>query len=400
MITQNLHDYISNNKTEFFNELKCFLDGLNLHNNDFEYATMEFYQTYSNEPKLKFVSKSYFDVSFIKATQILPQTLNSLRIRVSVKSDKVIETKHRNFWGKETIDRQTKSEIVSYECRPFIFDYSKSVYGFDLIPAPPQYLRLEELKGLSSFFADEEKVVFLNIIEFIYDIISRYDGNVKTSENNVAKELSKIDIQEIIKDTEGIDRDLNTLISKNQIAISLIDRGYVHNFVKLSNFIRIKKRNIIEIHDKILDSESTVAKLELVDMLNNQVYSFNLIVLHSLSMLNSLIDNDLVTFYEIYESFDKLNVFNSNWENEVSEKLTNIGDKLDDLMFAIYNMERTIVNELKNLSYITRESFGNLQQSVNIRLTEINSSINTNNLLSGIQTYQLYKIKINTKGSI
>ncbi len=399
MITQNLHDYISKNITEFFNELKFFLDGLNLHNNDFEYATMKYYQTYSNEPKLKFVSKSYFDVSFMKATQILPETLNSLRIRVSVKSDKVIETKHRNFWGKETIDRQTKSEIVSYECRPFIFDYSISVYGFDLNPEPPQYLRLEELKGLSSFFADEEKVVFLKIIEFIYDIISRYDGNIKASENNVAEELSKIDIQEIIKDTEGIDRDLNTLISKNQIAISLVDKGYVHNFVKLSNFIRVKKQNIIEIHDKIIDSESTVAKLELVDILNNQVYSFNLIVLHSLSMLNSLIDNDLVTFYEIYESFDKLNVFNSNWENEVSEKLTNIGDKLDDLMFAIYNMERTIVNELKNLSYITRESFGNLQESVNIRLTEINSSINTNNLLSGIQTYQLYRIKKNTKGS-
>jgi hypothetical protein len=209
----------------------------------------------------------------MKDTQILPQTLNSLRIRVTVKSDKVIETKHRNFWGKETIDRQTKSEIVSYECRPFIFDYSKRVYGFELNPENPNYIRLEELKGLSSFFSDEEKVIFLKIIEFIYDIISRYDGNIKTSENNVVEELSKINIKEIINDTEGIDCDLNTLVSKNQIAISLIDRNYVHNFIRLSNFIRIKKQNIIEIHDKILESESTVDKLELINMLKNQVLS-------------------------------------------------------------------------------------------------------------------------------
>ena len=106
----------------------------------------------------------------------------------------------------------------------------------------------------------------------------------------------------------------------------------------------------------------------------------------------------MVTFYEIYESFDKLNVFNSNWENEVSEKLTNIGDKLVDLMFAIYNMEQNIVKEFKNLSYITNESFENLHQSLNGKLVEINSSINTNNLLSGIQAYQLYKINKNTKG--
>jgi hypothetical protein len=34
----------------------------------------------------------------------------------------------------------------------------------------------------------------------------------------------------------------------------------------------------------------------------------------------------MITFYEIYETFDQLGVFNSNWENEVSNKLSEIGD--------------------------------------------------------------------------
>ena len=115
-------------------------------------------------------------------------------------------------------------------------------------------------------------------------------------------------------------------------------------------------------------------------------------------MIGALVSEDLITFYEIYESFDKLGMFNSNWENEVSEKLTNIGDKLDDLMQSIYNMEQNIVSELSHLSYVTQESFEDLNRSVTSQLREVESSINTNNLLTGIQTYQMYKINKNTKG--
>ena len=115
-------------------------------------------------------------------------------------------------------------------------------------------------------------------------------------------------------------------------------------------------------------------------------------------MIGALVSEDLITFYEIYESFDKLAIFNSNWENEVSEKLTNIGDKLDDLMYSIHNMEHSIISELSNLSYVTQESFEELNRSVTSQLRDVQSSINTNNLLTGIQAYQLYKINKNTKG--
>jgi hypothetical protein len=398
MITQNLYDYISKYKTEFFEEVKCFLEGLKLYNHDFEYSTLEVLNVFSNEPSSEYVLKTFFRVSFIKALELQSQTLNSLKVEVVVKKNKVTETKHRNFWGKETIDRRVESEIVRYECRPFIFDYSKSVYGFNSYPSLTNYIKLEDLESLSSFFGNEEKVVFSKVVQFLYDIIAKYNVAINASENNIVEELSKINIDEITKDSKGIDIDFKTLISKNQTAISLIDRNYVHNFIRLSNFIKVKKQNILEIHTKIIESVSTVDKLELINILNNQIYSFNLIIIHSLSMLSALIDNDMVTFFEIYESFDKLNVFNSNWENEVSEKLTDIGDKLDDLMLAIYNMEQTMLKELQNLSYMTQDSFANLHRSVNSQLAEINSSINTNNLLSGIQAYQLYKINRNTKG--
>lgn len=133
-------------------------------------------------------------------------------------------------------------------------------------------------------------------------------------------------------------------------------------------------------------------------MLKNQIHAYNSLIFHSINMIGALVSEDLITFYEIYESFDKLGMFNSNWENEVSEKLSNIDNKLDDLMYAIYNMEQNIVSELSYLSYVTQQSFEDLNRSVTDQLKIVESSINTNNLLAGIQSYQLYKINKNIKG--
>jgi len=107
-------------------------------------------------------------------------------------------------------------------------------------------------------------------------------------------------------------------------------------------------------------------------------------------MLASILDNDLITFYEIYECFDKLSVFNSNWENEVTEKLTEIGTGLQDLLFATHKMERNIVTAINNLAYVNQEGFERLGSKITNELSSINSSIKFNNLLSTIQAYKLY----------
>ena len=60
-------------------------------------------------------------------------------------------------------------------------------------------------------------------------------------------------------------------------------------------------------------------------------------------------------------------------------------------------MEQNIVSNLNSLNYFMQEGFTDLNISITNQLKEIDSSINTNNLLAGIQAYQLYKININTK---
>ena len=258
----------------------------------------------------------------------------------------------------------------------------------------------EDIKLLKEFINELTEIKN----KFNADIES--DINKQNQLQNIQQENLKINKKNQVlnfdKDGDGkidlIENDFNKLFTKNQKRVIEIDKSYIHQFVKISNYIKTKKQNTQTIFESIRDTSSQEELEERVNLLKNQIHAYELLVFHSINMIGALVSEDLIAFYEIYESFDKLGIFNSNWENEVSEKLTNIGSKLDDLMYSIYNMEQNIVSELSHLSYVTQESFEDLNKSVTSQLKEVESSINTNNLLTGIQAYQLYKINKNTKG--
>lgn len=194
------------------------------------------------------------------------------------------------------------------------------------------------------------------------------------------------------------------LLHKNQQKIIDIDKNYIQNFVKISIYLNTKRENTQKIFVTIKDTKNIAELNELVGLLKNQIHAFELLVFHSINLITSLVESDLITFYEIYECFDQLGVFNSNWQNEVSNKLTNIevgisniGERIRDLMYSIHQMEINIIESLGNLSYVTEESFKELNVSVNKQLSSIDSSIKFNTLLTVIQTYQMYKVNQNTK---
>lgn len=245
----------------------------------------------------------------------------------------------------------------------------------------------------------------LDFIQLVNQNISNYLYSIREEIVSRQKNLifkKDLLIKDLDRDSNGevdlIDGDtFNKLLSKNQQKIIEVDKIYIQKFVKISNYIKLKRSNTQKIFDSIKEITNENELNELVNLLKNQIHTYELLVFHSINMVTSLVENDLITFYEIYECFDQLGVFNSNWENEVSNKLTDIGDGIKDLMYSIYQMENKIVNSIDNLSYITQESFRDLTFSVEKQLSSIDSTIKFNNLLTGIQTYQMYRINQNTK---
>ena len=198
--------------------------------------------------------------------------------------------------------------------------------------------------------------------------------------------------------------EFNLILKKHQKIV--IEKGkefnqnYTHQFIKVGNYIKQKRSNLQLIFDCIKQVQNQEDLDEYVEILENEIHSYNLLLINSLNLIVSLIEDDQITFYDIYEKFDKLNIYNSNWENEISQKLTTLNKGISELnsnikglMYEIRDMGDRIVNSIEDLSYITEESTKMLDN----RLGEIDSSIKTNNLLTLIQTYQTYKINKNTK---
>lgn len=397
-ITDDQFNLLKSKSSEIFRELDELLSsikGVKAH----KFLYIEHPKQYKIEYEFGKISYKMGKFPHIRISYLIGGKIDSIKITVFIDIKKQKSKEIKSFWGKINTEVYYETDYRSMDCFPLVSklnDINKHLY-----PDKSASLDFENfvdniLKNNSDSTIDIETLNKLK--SFVNEKISIATNLFQNTKNQLNAELGLLD-----KDNNGLvdiieSNDFNKLLQINQSIIINIDREFVHKFIKLSNYIKKRKENIQTIFSSLHKNKSIANKIDALGILKNQIHSYEILIFHSLNMIGALVSEDLITFYEIYESFDKLKIFNSNWENEVSEKLTNIGDKLDDLMYSIYIMEQNIVSELSNLSYVTQVSFEDLNRSVTSQLKEVESSINTNNLLTGIQTYQLYKINKNTKG--
>tara|TARA_B100000963_G_scaffold339075_1_gene336520 strand:+ start:5562 stop:6662 length:1101 start_codon:yes stop_codon:yes gene_type:complete len=207
---------------------------------------------------------------------------------------------------------------------------------------------------------------------------------VKSSISEIFKELDKNGdgVVDVIEND-----DFNLLIKKHQKKIIEIDRNYIQKFVKISTYLKIKKDNIQLIFNSIKEIKNETTLNKYVEILKDDLHSYNLLLLGSINMIISIVDDDMITFFELYEKFDNLNIFDSKHEKDISNKLSDIGFKIDILMNEVVKMSDQISNSLYELSNITKES----SQKIINELGSVNSSMRFGNFLQGIQIYQNYK---------
>jgi hypothetical protein len=251
--------------------------------------------------------------------------------------------------------------------------------------------RMNVIKSLFENYPKSNKKWVEKIDKIIDKVNALLTTRLSESKSNVLLDLDKDSNGEV----DLIENDFNKIIVQNQKKIIEIDRNYIQQFVKISNYIKTKRSNTQKIFESIGQTKNQKELEARVNLVRNQIHAYEQLVFHSISMMSALLTDDMITFFEIYEALDKLGIFNSNWQNEVSAKLDRIGNELNSLLVAIYQMENSIVSELSNLTYTTSESFSSLQSAMETQLSGIKSSISVNNLLNGIQSYQLYRLNQN-----
>ena len=247
---------------------------------------------------------------------------------------------------------------------------------------------------------------YWGIFDFLEKIRTDETSRVNNKINLFLEELKKSQSEELSIFDEN--NEFDKLLGKNESLIIEKNEKYLHNFVRLKRYINNKKLNIISIID-ILKKTSYEKDFELTKgIIENEIHLYKSVFTYSIVMLLSLKNNKMITFFDIYETLDNLKIFNTNWENEVSQDLKKldesiiengkmIQEKFDQVIKSIYDVGEQITESIGILSSEINSSIKEINNSLTQELNSINSSVKINNLLTGIQTYQMYKINKNTK---
>lgn len=247
---------------------------------------------------------------------------------------------------------------------------------------------------------------------------SKMQSNLEKADN-IKKQLSEIQDVKIIEITEYKD----VLIKNEKIIIEKGGNDLLFSLLKIDSFLKNYRESIV--NDKKYLTEdffNEIDKLKLTISKENNLYgqaSTMLEVLKieaegkidklhklshiTLSLMESRIKNleyyknfgivmivyylndKTIRFYEIYEAFEKLGIFDNSWQKSVSSKLDNIENRLAQINNQLTELSQSFISLVDSSENIISE------------LKEINSNIITNNMLQTITAYQTWRINKNIK---
>ena len=261
--------------------------------------------------------------------------------------------------------------------------------------------------GLDEIIAENLKEIhetkyqlYLNEEQIRKNKVEESNQKWEIEKNEIIKQfdLNSNGILDIVENKD----DFLSLIKSNQKLIQSKDTNiiYTQKFVKLNNYIYQKCQNLEDIFELLKSSFYARDVYKLKELLEEEIYIYNLLLFNSFNYVTSLLEDDMITFYDINEKLDSLQIFDSNWEKELSRKLGDIDSSIkkvsksiDKLIGEVREVGIKISSSIDNLSYVTEESNRKLQS----HLSDINSSIKVNNLFQLINTFQLRSISKSTK---
>ena len=340
--------------------------------------------------------------------------------RVSFELNNIFLKENQNYGSTKNLNQKFESEenhvtamgdeseglnkfLYSAQIK-FIYDKSSKSFTLEKITEPHHKADdikfdpiIDEFAKLFSHEIDDkvDKKIRKKLISELEDELkSRKDEKIAvTSFADEFKKQYDADSNSILDviDENGFSEFLTT----SQEKIIEIDKKYIHNFIKLSSFLDTKADNLQNTFNLILKAKEISDLEALKETFDCQYHAYLQILFQSYSMILAVSKQNLVKFYQHYEEFDKLNVFESNWERDLSNQLKEIKQinlESRDAMFKIakqiVEMESSIIDGLKTGFDKLDSSIKDMNESLTNELKGVNNKLWWNNLFQGIQIYQ------------
>lgn len=216
---------------------------------------------------------------------------------------------------------------------------------------------VENEKTILSKGGDQQLFLFMKIDSFLKDFLNRI---MKDKEG--INEVINIDWIKNRIETEGKRNDINKIIENLEDSSARLGGRATKGFdANLDNLFMLGE----------------VMKPAMENQIKTMEYYKNI----AIAMMIFYLNDKKIQYFDIYEAFEKLGVFDSSWQKNVLNKLDNIEYRLSQISNQLTELNQNFVSILKSSDKIVQE------------LKEINSNIITNNVLQSITAYQTWKIR-------
>lgn len=243
-------------------------------------------------------------------------------------------------------------------------------------------LVLEKEQEIVENGGDEKLFEFLKLDAFLNDFRNQI---INDQESIVASDFSKleerIELEERYKTDSFNELDIATWgfgSPDGKPNRTLARLNYGHNNIEL--FASNKSL------DSRLETLYTAGDL-LRPSFEASIRNLNIYQSFAISSLVYYLNNNRIQYFEVYTAFEKMGVFDSSWQKSVKGTLKSIDAKLSSINSQLI----TLNSELANLAAANQ----NLGESIRTGLDALQSSVDTNTIVSGITAYQTWKLNKN-----
>jgi hypothetical protein len=293
---------------------------------------------------------------------------NKKRVAQIIKSKNIIK-KQFEIQPNEKSEKEKEYYRIQQEKNKLINKLKKVIKANENFKnlKPDDLISIKDFINNNKIKLDDDKIlIFLKIDDFIKKIINE----------------TKIEINYIIDDFE-IRKDTNIINTHflNLNKTSTFIPGHINVSKMNAEFILPNLINKINFYNENGN--------KLLQALEEKIITIKYYNCLSFVMLSYLNEDKKLKFFEYYNLFEKLGVFDSTWQNKIFNKLSSI----DNNLYKINENLKILNDNIKDISIEINE----LKENLDSKLSDIKSSTDINNIISGIQLYQLYKINKQTK---
>lgn len=178
--------------------------------------------------------------------------------------------------------------------------------------------------------------------------------DVNTYMNNLTKLL---EIKKIYDKDDNLILDLvesthiDKLIENNQKKIRDIEKqenkSYIPDLVKINLFLNDYQKNLeleynsIQSQLKVFDYQSKI------EVFSRDFDFYKVLVSNLILMINHLITDNLIGYYKIYDMFDKLSIFETNFEKKLISELIDVKSVTQQLVDVTVQGQKQILQQLE-----------------------------------------------------